>query len=42
MYHCVQKTLLKSVFRIFVVPGNPKRDVKDSFFMAFAKFSEGR
>jgi hypothetical protein len=42
MYDCVQKTLLKSVFGVFAVSGDPKRDVEESFFMAFAEFTEGR
>ena len=41
MNQTIQKTLLKGVFRVFAVSGNPKSDVENSFFMAFAEFSEG-
>jgi len=41
MNQTIQKTFLKSVFRVFAVSGNPKGDVENSFFMAFAEFSEG-
>jgi hypothetical protein len=35
-----QEGILKRIFRVFTIPGDPKRGMKDPLRMPFAKLSE--
>jgi hypothetical protein len=41
MDECIQKALLRCVFRVFAILDDPINDAEDFFGIAFAKLSEG-